>query len=170
MTDTTQIAPVRVEVTVAVPREHAFTVFTERFDAWWPRAHYTGSGELAEAVIEPRAGGRWYTRSTDGSEGEWGSVLAWAPPERVVLAWQLDADFRYDPAMMTEVEVTFTALDPHRTRVVLEHRLLENYGDRAAEVRGSVGNEDGGWGGLLRSYAGVAESAESVDTADPTGV
>jgi predicted enzyme related to lactoylglutathione lyase/uncharacterized protein YndB with AHSA1/START domain len=155
----------RSEVTVAVPREHAFTVFTERFDAWWPRAHYTGPGELAEAVIEPRPGGRWYTRSTDGSEGEWGSVLEWAPPERLVLGWQLDADFHHDPAFLTEVEVTFTALAPNRTHVVLEHRGLERFGADAEQMRRSFGSE-GGWTGLLRGFAATAERFTRPDAGD----
>ena len=154
---TTSVEPVRTSVTIEVSREHAFTVFTERFDGWWPRSHHTGPGELAEAVLEPRVGGRWYERTTEGTVCEWGRVLVWEPPARLVLAWQLNAEFQFDPELVTEVEVTFTELGPHRTRVDLEHRDLERYGERTAAMRESFGG-DGGWSGLLRGFGTFATS------------
>ena len=154
MTDQTTIAPVRTATLVEAPIEQAFDVFTIGFGTWWPASHHTGEGELADAILECREGGRWYERTTDGSESEWGRVLAFEPPHRLLLAWHLDADFRYDPepGRATEVEVRFTAEGPGRTRVELEHRLLERYGERADEVRGQVGSE-GGWPGLLGRFA-----------------
>ena len=85
---------VRKEVIVAAPREHVFDVFTRRFDAWWPRSHHIGTCPTFTAILEPRAGGRWYERGTDGSECEWGHVLEWSPPRRVLLAWNLDPDWQ----------------------------------------------------------------------------
>jgi uncharacterized protein YndB with AHSA1/START domain len=156
MTDQITIAPVRTATVVDAAIEHAFLVFTKGFGTWWPASHHTGDTEFIEAVLEPREGGRWYERRTDG-ESEWGSVLSWEPPARVVLAWHLDADFEYDPdpARATEVEVTFTSEGPERTRVELEHRLLERFADRADEVRGKIGSDDG-WAGLLALYAKAA--------------
>lgn len=143
---------VRTSVTVEVTREHAFTVFTERFDTWWPRRHYNGTGELAQVVLEPKAGGRWYAEGTDGWVGEWGSVLIWEPPARLILAWQLDAEFNYDPNFVTEVEVTFTELGPHQTLVELEHRNLDRYGPNASEMRQTFGS-DNGWTGIMQTFA-----------------
>jgi len=143
---------VRTAVTIDVTREHAFTVFTERFDTWWPRSHYTGTGELAEAILEPRAGGRWYARGTDGSDSEWGTVLVWDPPAHLILGWQLDADFRYDADLVTEVEVSFTELGPHRTLVELEHRNLDRFGPDAAAMRDTFGS-DSGWTGMMQTFA-----------------
>lgn len=162
MTSTEQplTTSVRTAVTIEVTREHAFSVFTERLDTWWPRSHYNGTGELAEAVLEPRAGGRWYARGTDGSIGVWGRVLTWDPPARLLLGWQLDAEFEYDPTLVTEVEVTFTELGPHRTRVELEHRNLDRFGAQASAMRDTFGG-DGGWTGMLRTYAEQAEAARS---------
>jgi predicted enzyme related to lactoylglutathione lyase len=160
MTQPLTVAPVRTSVTVAVSREHAFAVFTERFDTWWPRSHHTGPGELAEVRLEPHEGGRWYEVRSDGSQGEWGRVLAWEPPTRLLLAWQLDATFHYDPGFVTEVEVTFIAQTPHRTEVVLEHRRLEQYGERSREIRESIGSA-GGWPEILGSFAQLAGSVDS---------
>ena len=147
-------APVKKSVTVPTTPERAFEVFTAGFDRWWPRSHSVGEAPLKEAVIEPRAGGRWFGRLENGAEALWGDVLVWAPPGRVVLAWRLGADWRYDPALLTEVEVTFAA-EGAATRVTLEHRLLENMG-AAGEGARAMFDSDGGWGMLLGLFAEFA--------------
>jgi uncharacterized protein YndB with AHSA1/START domain len=137
-------------LTVRAPIERAFAVFTEGFGSWWPATHHLGEAELADAIIEPRAGGRWYERNADGSECDWGHVIAWEPPRRVLLAWQLDADWRYDPELVTEVDVRFEAVGDD-TQVTLEHRHLERMGGRADEVRRAIDSPEG-WRGILAHY------------------
>lgn len=146
---------VRKSVTVNVSAERAFTVFTEKFFTWWPKSHHIGTADLADAVVEPKVGGRWYERGVDGTECDWGSVLAYDPPTRVVLSWHLQGDFRYDPdpAKASEVEVLFVAETDSRTRVELVHRYLERH-DMAEQAATGV-DEDGGWGGILAEYAAV---------------
>jgi uncharacterized protein YndB with AHSA1/START domain len=148
---TTQAA-VRHSVTVSAPQERAFQVFTREVNRWWPRSHKIGPAALAEAVIEEREGGRWYERDVDGSECEWGRVLVWEPPSRLVLAWQISGEWAYDAELMTEVEVSFVAEAPDRTRVELEHRGLDAYGDQADEFRRSI-DSPGGWPGILELFA-----------------
>jgi uncharacterized protein YndB with AHSA1/START domain len=80
-------------------------------------------------------GGRWYERATDGSECSRGRVVAWDPPARVVLTWQLTAGFTYDPGFETELEIRFTPDGSNATRVDLEHRNLERYGGKADTIR-----------------------------------
>jgi uncharacterized protein YndB with AHSA1/START domain len=155
MTEQAAGVSVTKAITVEAPIERAFSVFTEGFDSWWPRSHHIGEADMAEAVIEPREGGRFYERSVDGGECEWGRVLAWDPPSRVVLAWQLTAEWKFDPEFLTEVEIRFTEDGPARTHVELEHRNLERYGEDMEKVRDAVGS-DGGWGGLLQTYARAA--------------
>jgi uncharacterized protein YndB with AHSA1/START domain len=152
--------PVRKEVVVEAPVERAFRVFTDKFNLWWPREHHIGAAEMAEAIIEPRVGGRWYEKGVDGSECEWGQVLTWDPPKRVVMKWQLDHEWKFDPSLHTEVEVRFTPIAPMQTRVELEHRLLENMGEHAAMVRAGVDSEQG-WGMLMSLFANAA-SAQAV--------
>jgi uncharacterized protein YndB with AHSA1/START domain len=148
---------VHKSVTVEVDRERAFAVFTDGFDTWWNRSHHIGEAELDVAVIEPHEGGRWYERGVDGTECDWGHVIAWDPPDRVVLAWQLNAQWAYDPALVTEVEVTFTEEGPLRTRVDLVHRHLDRMGDAAAMRAIFEGPQ--AWSGLLRSYADAVTAA-----------
>ena len=151
-TATIRPAPVRKSITVPASPERAFEVFTAGFGAWWPRSHHIGASALASAVIEPRAGGRWYERGDDGSECDWGRVLAFEPPKRVLLTWQITADWQHDANFVTEVEVRFIAEGDKSTRVELEHRLLDRYGARAAEMRG-IFDSASGWTGLLDKFA-----------------
>ncbi len=93
------IAPVRHAVTVPLSPERAFALFTEGYNSWWP-GHHIGKADLAEAVLEPRTGGRYYERDVDGSECEWGKVLVCEPPHRIVVAWQINEQsgaWVYDP-------------------------------------------------------------------------
>lgn len=151
MSRTLTVAPVRKSVRVNAPPARAFEVFTAGFGRWWPRSHSVSASPLTDAIIEPRVGGRWFQKCEDGSECEWGRVLTWAPPERVVLAWQLDPDFKFDPNVITEVELRFIA-EAGGTRVELEHRYLERFGERGQELADKVGAPNG-WTELLQLYA-----------------
>jgi len=151
---------VRKTITVDVPQAYAFSVFTEHFGLWWPLAtHKIGKQEAVTAIIEPKRGGRWLERSSDGTECDWGRVQVWEPPRRLVLTWEVSANWQWDSAIQTEVEVTFVADGPDRTIVHLEHRQLEDYGEQAEMMR-SAFNSEGGWSGILQRFANAATSAE----------
>lgn len=137
---------------VAARPDTAFRVFTAEMTRWWPLAtHHIGATDAARVVIEPRVGGSWYEEGVDGGRCPWGRVLAWEPPARLVLTWEISADWRADAAIGTEVEVRFTAVDGG-TRVELEHRKLEAFGEAAETMRG-VFDSEGGWTGLLGAFA-----------------
>ena len=144
---------VRKSITVRASQERAFTVFTKEFGTWWPAGHHIGAADLADAIIEPREGGRYYERGVDGSECDWGQVLAYEPPDRLVLSWHLQGDWRYDPdpAKASEIEVRFIAEAPDRTRVELDHRHIERH-HLADRVVTGIESPDG-WSGILALYA-----------------
>jgi uncharacterized protein YndB with AHSA1/START domain len=148
--------PVRKSITVKADTARAFEVFTGRIGSWWPRSHCIGSSPQKDVVLEPRAGGRWYEISEDGAQCSWGKVLAWEPPTRVLLAWQIGADWKYDADLITEVEVKFTPLSPGETRVDLEHRNLERLGEKVEDVRSKI-DSPSGWTGILTIYAEMVE-------------
>ena len=152
-------APVRKSVRIGAPPERAFKVFTDGIGRWWPKTHHIGAADFDALVIEPKAGGRWYERGVDGSECEVGKVLVWDPPARLVLAWQLTADWKFDPGLITEVEVRFIADGANATRVELEHRDLERYGERADGVRATIDSPEG-WNGILQLFKQAAEQSE----------
>jgi len=131
----------------------AFEMFTRDIGAWWPKGKTIGAKPHAQIVIEPKVQGRWFERDDDGAETRWGKVLAWDPPGRLVLGWQLDAGFKYDPDLLTEVELTFAAAGEGETRVTLVHRDLERFGDAAEKVAASISE---GWPARLRNFADFA--------------
>jgi uncharacterized protein YndB with AHSA1/START domain len=147
---------VRKVVSVKAPPQIAWRVFTEKMGTWWPLANYKiGKANAVDAVIEPRLGGRWYERGDDGSTCDWGHVLAWEPPSRLVLSWEISADWQPDPTLKTEIEVRFIADGKEATRVELEHRRLDLYGARRDEMR-TIFDTTGDWGRLLAGFARAA--------------
>jgi uncharacterized protein YndB with AHSA1/START domain len=156
MSSTPTVPAIHGTIAVGVPIERAFRVFTGSFDTWWPREYHIGQAEMAEAVLEPREGGRWYERGVDGSECEWGRVLAWEPPHRLVVTWQINGEWRYDPdpRHASEIEVRFTEDGPGQTLVELEHRLLHRLVGGQAIYDG-IGR-GGGWSSNLERFARAA--------------
>jgi uncharacterized protein YndB with AHSA1/START domain len=150
---------VRKVVSVDAPQNVAWQVFTGQLGTWWPLAMYKiGKAKAVDAIIEPRVGGRWYERGEDGSTCDWGRVLAWEPHSRLLLSWDITADWQYDAALQTEIEVRFIAEGTSKTRVELEHRRLDRYGDRRDEMR-TIFDQTGDWGQLLRAFAQIAAAS-----------
>ncbi|HUZ09118.1 MAG TPA: SRPBCC family protein [Acidimicrobiales bacterium] len=145
---------VRSSVVVEVPIGRAFAVFTGDMANWWPPEHHLLEGELAEMVLEPRVGGHVFDRGTDGSECHWARVLAYDPPTRLVISWDINLQWQVepDPEKASEVEVSFIAETPERTRVELEHRHLGRHGDGWEQMHGAVGSPDG-WDAGLEAFA-----------------
>jgi uncharacterized protein YndB with AHSA1/START domain len=155
---TTVVPAVRREIRVEASVERAFEVFTEGMASWWPLESHHIAEKPAETVVIDHAGGRWYERAADGSECDWGSVLAWEPPTRVVFGWHLNERWQYDPdpSNASEVELRFVP-DGSGTRVVLEHRAFERHGAGAQEIATAV-SADNGWNGLLELYRAALEA------------
>lgn len=153
---TTQAATTSVKKSVVVnaPVDRAFATFTQDMGSWWPPEHHILQGELAEMVFEPRVGGHVYDRAKDDSECRWSRVLAYDPPNRFVMSWDINLQWQIetDPARTSEIEVTFVAEGPDRTRVELEHRHLERHGDGWEQMRDAV-SSSGGWEMGLVRYA-----------------
>ena len=160
MTSPTETAAgaVRKSITVTAGVERAFRVFTEDYDSWWPRSHHIGKSPMTKAIIETRQGGRCYSEQEDGSECDWGQVLAWEPPHRLVIAWQITHEWGYQPDMSksSEVEIRFTAQPGGGTRVDLEHRHFERMGPEGDTMRVGV-DGPGGWSSLMELFKAQAE-------------
>lgn len=153
-------SPVKQSVVVEAPIERAFKVFTEGFGSFKPPEHNLLAVPIAETVFEPRVGGHVYDRGTDGSECRWARVLAYEPPDRVLLSWDISPQWQIesDPNKTSEWEVRFIAETANRTRVELEHRKLERHGDGWQGVRDGVAG-DQGWPLYLRRYAELFDGA-----------
>ncbi len=150
------VPPLNGTITVSAPLERAFDVFTGSIGTWWPRDYHIGQAEMAEAVLEQRPGGRWYERGVDGSECDWGTVLTWEPPHRLIVTWQINGQWQYDPdpGHASEIEVRFTAAGPDQTTVELEHRLLGRL--VGGQAIGEAIRGGGGWTAILELFAKAA--------------
>ncbi|HKU99216.1 MAG TPA: SRPBCC family protein [Vineibacter sp.] len=148
------IAPIVRTIEVKVAPARAFDLFTTRMAQWWPTGKTVAKNPHVAIIIEPRVGGRWLERDAEGNESPWGKVLAWEPPSRLLLAWQLTSNWNYDPQLVTEVELTFVPADGGSTRVTLEHRNLERFGTDAARHAEKLG---GGWPVRLADFATYAD-------------
>ena len=160
MSEPAPIPPITGSVSLAVPVEKAFAVFTGAIDSWWPHQYHIGSTEVAEVVLEPRVGGRWYERGVDGSECDWGRVLVWEPPQRIVFTWQINGSWQFDPepAAASEIEARFRAAGPDHSVVDLEHRYFERL--EGGEVIREAVSGGGGWSRLLHGFATVVKEQD----------
>ena len=160
MTTQAEETSIKTDVVVDAPIEHAFRVFTERFDQIKPREHNMLAVDIAESVLEPHSGGRVYDRGVDGSECQWGRVLAYEPPARIVFTWDISPHWQIETDLdrASEVEVRFSEETPERTRVTLEHRHLDRHGEGWQGLREGVAG-DQGWPLYLARYAEQAQGA-----------
>jgi uncharacterized protein YciI/uncharacterized protein YndB with AHSA1/START domain len=161
------VISVKKQIVVETSQQRAFRTFTDGIDRWWPREHHIGASPLERMIVEPRTGGRWYSICKDGSEVDIGKVVAWEPPHRLVLTWQITAQWQYDPAFSTEIEVLFLAENPRRTRVELEHRQLERYGADSETVKKTFESDDA-WQASLQAFAGATARGKFLMTYETT--
>ena len=157
MTTQAQQSSVRTQIVVEAPIERAFRVFTEDFGSFKPPEHNILGVELAQTVFETREGGHVYDRGVDGSECHWARVLAYEPPNRVVISWDINGQWKIETDLekTSEIAVRFLAETPDRTRVELEHRNLDRHGEGWERMRDAVGSPDG-WNRGLESFAKTA--------------
>ena len=156
MITTVKIAPVRKSIRVNAGQAHAFEVFTSGLDRWWPLDHGIGPAPRKAANMEARLGGHWYEVAEDGTRTNVGKIIAWEPPRRFVMSWDINSEWKPDTTVSSEVEVRFVPDGADATRVELEHRKFEVMGAQAGEkMRKDV---DGGWPGLLERFRAQAEA------------
>lgn len=116
------VPPIRRSVLVRSDRPHVFDVFVREIGQWWPTRPLSlgGAERVAKVLVEQCLDGRVYEVWHDGTEADWGRVVAWEPPERFAMTWEITS--RQEGGATTEVELRFLDLGPSLTRVELEHR------------------------------------------------
>lgn len=156
----TPLTTVTLSVVLDAPVELAFKVFTEQIDEIKPREHNLLKVEIAETVFERRVGGSLFDRGVDGTECRWARVLAYEPPRRLVISWDISPQWQIETDLdrTSEVEVRFIPDGENRTRVQLEHRHLDRHGDNWQALRDGIAS-DGGWPLYLQRFAGLFSMA-----------
>lgn len=154
------IVPVRASVEVRQPPARAFELFTSRMGEWW-REGTPGEHPMVAITLEPFPGGRWFETDAHGSQTPWGKVLEWQPPTRLLLIWEMNSRFQYDPSVVTEIEIAFVPTAAGGTRVELEHRKLEAYGADAERLAESISK---GWPKQLGGFVQFTNLTEEQGT------
>jgi diguanylate cyclase (GGDEF)-like protein len=142
---------VHKDVHVKATPEEAFALFTRKMRCWFSNRVVAGR-PVSEFVLQPQIGGVWLERTKDGREFRWGDVLAWDPPSRLVLAWRINPQWKYDADLLTQVEVRFRA-NESGTAVQLEHRL-DGYGSAASHMLETL---ELNWQTLLERFVSYAQ-------------
>lgn len=144
------IDPLRISFEVGCSAPHAFHIWTDRIDSWWPRNHTATNAAGSTISLEKHIGGRLFERAPDGQEHLWGTVTSWQPPERFGYRWHI----RREPADATDVDIRFVPIGD-RTRVDIVHSGWEKLAD-GANWRDL---NRGGWDGVLPHFVAAAEVA-----------
>lgn len=148
-------APLVRTLRVRCPIDHAFTVFTERVDLWWPPSHRRfGTSTMR---LDASRGGAFVELAADGRTAHLGDVVACEPPKRIVYTWTPGA-----LTAPTTVEVCF-APDGEHTTVVVTH----SEGESALGARwpDRVALFTKGWETVLPAFAAHIERASDVGAA-----
>ena len=148
-------APIRRTVLVAASPERSFATFVERMHVWWNPAGHLLKLPVTAMVVEPFEGGRWYEKGDDGVVADWGQVLVWDPPKRLVLSWGPPPGFSKGGGDdFSELEVNFVP-EGETTRINLEQRYLERFGEAGHALRAAL-ESSGGWPRALKLIAADA--------------
>lgn len=148
---------VRHERVIALPQPEAFALFAD-LDRFKPREHNMLAVPIEQTVMEQHPGGAIYDRGVDGTTCQWGRVVAFDPPDRLLFTWNIGPDWQVtsDPNHVSEVEVTFTPDGDHRTRVMLVHRHIDRHGNGWESLRAGLDAPDG-WPIYLDRYTALTE-------------
>ncbi len=148
---------VRHERVIALPQGEAFALFAD-LDRFKPREHNMLAVPIEQTVMEQHPGGAIYDRGVDGTTCQWGRVVAFDPPDRLVFTWDIGPDWQVtsDLDHVSEVEVTFTPNGDERTCVMLVHRHIDRHGNGWESLRAGLDAPDG-WPVYLDRYTALTE-------------
>ncbi len=150
--------PIEETVTVGVPPDRAFTLFTAGFGRWWP-AEYTYSGPEGLQSIALGAAPRdfCFELGPDGFRVDWGRTIAVEPGRRFLFLWQIGPDRapQPDPQKASQVEVTFHPDADNGAKVRVTHSGFERHGEGGDDYRRGMASDDG-WRKILDAFADFA--------------
>ncbi|WP_168203173.1 SRPBCC family protein [Marinobacter fonticola] len=149
---------IRHSVVVPLIQSDAFRLFTDGLASWWPAEYTWSQGTLVDLRIEPRKSGRCTEQGPYGFECDWGRVLEWSAPEKLVITWQigLNREPQPDPEQASTVIIDFRPETSDTCSVTLEHRNIERHGQGADEYQAAL-SSDYGWPFILHRYVEAAK-------------
>ncbi|MGA7729931.1 MAG: SRPBCC domain-containing protein [Chloroflexia bacterium] len=150
---------IKKSIVVRCDVDRAFRTWTEQIHAWWPRGHSRSGDPSTTVCLERRVGGRLYERTPNGTEYDWGRVIAWDPPRHFAYHWFLGSG----PEQPTRVDVHFVAQEMGGTRVDVSHRGPEFIGETWAR---NSARYDAAWEVVLPAYAALCANILEEETSE----
>lgn len=142
-------------VIIERPIEDAFRIWTEEINRWWPRSHSLSRDPQTQVIIECSVGGRFYERTSEGIEHDWGKVFIWEPPTHFAYLWYLGSGLQ----LPTRVDVNFVAMSENRTRVDILHRGPELIGELWSTNKGRYSMS---WDSVLPEFVQLCQSSSAA--------
>ena len=144
---------INIEMEIQLPREETFKRFITGLNSWWPK-EYTWSGQVLEEIkIEPETGGKCYETGPYNFRCDWGRVMTYEAPDKLVITWQISPARvpEPDPGKASEITVLFKELEPEVTGVEFEHGKLSKHGEGWEEYYDAMKSEQG-WPYILNKF------------------
>ncbi|MFT3791240.1 MAG: SRPBCC family protein [Rudaea sp.] len=146
------------EVTVPLSLNDAFELFTTQFGRWWPR-DYSYSREVLDTIVLGNGQGQWcYERGPHGFRCDWGRIIEWAAPAKLVFTWQVGPKSipQPNPNNASLVTVRLAERSAGQTIVTVEHSDFAKHGEGAVQYRDEMASEYG-WSFILQQYVAAAK-------------
>ena len=139
------------KIIIHAPVTHVFDVFTRELGDWWPPDLTFSGADFQAAGSEHLQGGNWFEVNRSGIRTDWGEVLVWQPPERVILSWRVSVTRTQEPPdKASQVEFRFQVAEPDSTEVLVQHSNFARHGKAAEAMRAGMAS-DAGWRAILAS-------------------
>ncbi|MDH5737579.1 MAG: SRPBCC domain-containing protein [Gammaproteobacteria bacterium] len=140
------VPPVVKKITVPIPVQEAFELFTAGLGSWWPlhKGHSVGGQKAKTCAIEGSLGGRVFETTVDGTEYTWGTIQAWDPPTGFRTTWHPGNSAERS----TLIDVKFSPVNDG-TEITLTHSGWEARGKDAMRFRDGYNT---GWDSVLLAY------------------
>ncbi|MBM7068301.1 SRPBCC domain-containing protein [Actibacterium sp. 188UL27-1] len=149
--DTTPTAPIHKTITVPLPPDHAFELFTAGINKWWPGDTHSLSARDGRAPrqldVDPHQGGRIWETTHDGKRHAWARITDWQPGRRFAFNWHVGQE----EEDATHVVVAFSQTKTG-TRVDLTHGGFDGVTDGAT----MMASYQTGWDHVLTACYGTA--------------
>ena len=151
------------KITIAIKiknnKKIAFDSFVNKFNKWWPE-EYTWSGNVLEIInIEPKVNGKCYEIGPNHFRYDWGRVLKFEHPNKIVFTWQISPSRvpEPNPDKVSEIKIEFITINKSFTRTEFEHKCFSKHGDGWENYLETLKSEQG-WPYILDKFKMFCEN------------
>ena len=123
----------------------AFDIWTNYIHLWWPKNHRLSKDPTSKVILEARANGRFYERTNDHAEFEYGTVELCEPPHHLIMSWYMGSH----QDLPSKVDIRFTELSKGLTKLDIIHTGPEHLGEMWWQL---VAKFEASWTQILAAF------------------